>query len=493
MTRATLSLKRLDARWIVVIAATILGLAAVRWPVPAAAVCVALIGAAIVALVWSRLPSVALTLVGVCLVGYAFLGRGFAYVGVPPLFIGEISLGLGLLALWRVGRVHLVRTRPLLFALGVFLLIGLLNTVPYVGQYGINALRDAAAWLYGLFAIVVATLVLQLGRFEGALRAFTRLLPWFLALGPLGLVLFRLAGNAIPSWPMSGTPILAPKGGDIAVHLAGIGAFLLLGLHRAYATKLGTAGREWLWWALWLIGCLSTFTGRAALVTVAVGVLVVMLVRPGRAWLKPLYLSLVLLTCGVAFDMKVNLGVDREVSVQGLLLNVESLRSNTGTDTRDGSRTWRLEWWNDIVNYTVFGPYFWTGKGYGINLADADGFQVTQDSSLRNPHSGHLMFLARSGVPGFVAWVGLQIAFAVSLVLAALRARRAGQLRWASINVFLLAYWAAFLTNAAFDVYLEGPQGGIWFWSVFGFGLAALELQRRSAWWNAATSERTGA
>ena len=35
------------------------------------------------------------------------------------------------------------------------------------------------------------------------------------------------------------------------------------------------------------------------------------------------------------------------------------------------------------------------------------------------------------------------------------------------------------MINASFDVYLEGPQGGIWFWSFFGFGMALLEVQRR--------------
>jgi hypothetical protein len=33
--------------------------------------------------------------------------------------------------------------------------------------------------------------------------------------------------------------------------------------------------------------------------------------------------------------------------------------------------------------------------------------------------------------------------------------------------------------NMAFDVYLEGPQGGIWFWSVLGLGVAALTIQDR--------------
>jgi hypothetical protein len=34
------------------------------------------------------------------------------------------------------------------------------------------------------------------------------------------------------------------------------------------------------------------------------------------------------------------------------------------------------------------------------------------------------------------------------------------------------------MVNATFDVYLEGPQGGIWFWCVFGFGIALMEVQR---------------
>ena len=52
---------------------------------------------------------------------------------------------------------------------------------------------------------------------------------------------------------------------------------------------------------------------------------------------------------------------------------------------------------------------------------------------------------------------------------------------WARLNLWTLASWAAFMINASFDVYLEGPQGGILFWSFFGFGMALLEMQRRGA------------
>jgi hypothetical protein len=36
--------------------------------------------------------------------------------------------------------------------------------------------------------------------------------------------------------------------------------------------------------------------------------------------------------------------------------------------------------------------------------------------------------------------------------------------------IWLLAYWLAFMINAAFDVSLEGPTCGIPFWTIFGLG-----------------------
>jgi len=35
------------------------------------------------------------------------------------------------------------------------------------------------------------------------------------------------------------------------------------------------------------------------------------------------------------------------------------------------------------------------------------------------------------------------------------------------------------MVNASFDVLLEGPMGGIWFWTVYGVGLAAMWIYQR--------------
>src|SRR5690606_25549056 len=107
-----------------------------------------------------------------------------------------------------------------------------------------------------------------------------------------------------------------------------------------------------------------------------------------------------------------------------------------------------------------------------------DGFQVNEDSSLRSPHNGHLTVLARSGVPGFALWAMLHLGFAAMMLRAHSRSRAGGDEYMARISLWILAYYAALMVNGTFDVYLEGPQGGIWMWTVFGMGIAAALVAR---------------
>jgi len=101
------------------------------------------------------------------------------------------------------------------------------------------------------------------------------------------------------------------------------------------------------------------------------------------------------------------------------------------------------------------------------------------DHSLRAPHSAHMDVLARMGVPGLVIWAILQGAWGVGVFRAFLSARRNDDERWQGVLLFLLALWSAFLVNSSFDVFLEGPMGATWFWTIFGAGAAAAWLYRR--------------
>jgi hypothetical protein len=426
------------------------------------------------------LPRLFLVALGGLLFGYACFGWRFASLGVGPLFVGEIVLATGLLAAFRVERPQWLLRSPLLLLLMLFVMVGALRTAPFLSEYGIDAARDAVVWVYALFAILVAANLRQSGLEAQAVAQYARWVPLFLLWAPAVLIIARLTPDASPSSVI----YRIAKAGDVATHLAGGLTFLLLGLHRrpeaSYPRRLPWA--EWLLWGFILIaGVMVAATTRGGLLAILIPVGVVLLVRPGAAGIKValaggglLFLALLTLAAEVSFGTSMG----RELSAEQLVNNLGSIFTGRMGQSADGTRVWRLMWWNQIIEYTVHGEYFWTGKGFGINLANSDGFQVLAGGYLRSPHSIHMTVLARAGVPGMVLWAAILVVFAGSLVRGYLQGRRAGDERWACVHLWILVYWLALLINASFDVYLEGPQGGIWFWSLIGFGIAVRRLQR---------------
>jgi O-antigen ligase len=219
------------------------------------------------------------------------------------------------------------------------------------------------------------------------------------------------------------------------VHLGGAAVFLLLGLHQVSMrpSKTRSSLKEWVWWMAWLAGYLVVATGnRGGLLAALIAILVVLLLRPlsewGKVGLKVVLIGSLLTVVFFALDLDIDLrGTSRKISPQQILANLQSITGSGPQEQLEGTKTWRLIWWNDIIDYTLFGEYFWTGKGFGINLADDDGFQVSTGAPLRSPHNGHLTVLARTGIPGLILWTLLQGTFAVSLLRAYFHARRARQ------------------------------------------------------------------
>jgi hypothetical protein len=221
---------------------------------------------------------------------------------------------------------------------------------------------------------------------------------------------------------------------------------------------------------------------RGAFLTIATVAAAASLFRPTRRYFQILLVAGGCLGLAYATGFEVDPGNTdnrRVISVQQLLTNLESIVAPSSNAEVSGTKRWRELWWEQIIDYTFFGEYFWTGKGFGINLATADGFQLKIDNSLRSPHSIHMTVLGRAGVPGVVLWGALQLTFGLALFLKFLDDRRAENNELARVEAWILLYWLAFLINGSFDVAIEGPQNGIWFWSVFGFGLALIVAPRR--------------
>jgi hypothetical protein len=171
---------------------------------------------------------------------------------------------------------------------------------------------------------------------------------------------------------------------------------------------------------------------------------------------------------------------ERPISTRQIVDNVASIVGRSGQQT-EGTKEWRLEWWNIIVANTVFGPNFWTGRGFGLNLADADGFRDTDHPdapALRSPHNVHMTVLARAGVPGVALWSLFLISWLAILTNAGLAARRLGHAEWANLFLFIGCYVTSMIINASFDVALEGPMLGICFWCLVGFGIGSVMIYR---------------
>jgi O-antigen ligase len=412
----------------------------------------------------------------VTLLGYALFGKGWAYVGVPPLYIGEAVLLCGVVWYFTLAPAGLLSIE----SIGFLLLLsgwGMLRTWPYVSTYGIDALRDAVIWGYCAFAIILfAYIRADPTRLQWLLERYRQFTAIFLVGIPIVWMSRYLLANVMPHWPWADVPVVDARAGDILVHLSGILAFWVAGFD----------GRIGFTRAILLAGCVAVIGAyeRAGLVAFAICFAVCFCCRPSNRLLHRLVgvgcVGLILLAVsGIRFEVPSPESTKvREVSFEYVLANVLSVVADTDVGDLDDTKQWRLDWWNEILDYTLRGRYFWVGKGFGINLADDDGFQVMANRSLRSPHNGHLTMLARAGVPGLALWAMAQLSWAYAVIRAYRESRRCCDGQWSSLFLFLFVYWLAFMTNASFDVFIEGPMGGVWFWVIYGVGLSAVWLYR---------------
>jgi hypothetical protein len=412
-------------------------------------------------------------LIGLCLIllGYAILGRGFAY-----LFIGEMALAAGFLVMICTPGWSRIFEVPQLLLLLPFWAWGLARTIPFLRIYKADAVRDAMLWGYSGFAVVVAALILSdPTRLVALLRRYRTFAYIFLASIPLVMALFRGARTMLPVWPWAGVPIIHEKEGDIMVHLACIFAFWISGL----------PGRiNPIWLVLLTVNVAGAgMIDRAGLLAFLMVVALCAACKPRHAVIWRMCVAAVLavfVLWATNIHIPVPGGKGRDISFEQIVINMKSMTGDTGADGLDSTKEWRVEWWHAIENYTFFGPYRWTGKGFGVNLADDDGdFQVLRDNSLRAPHSAHMDYLAREGVPGLAMWSVLNLVWFGMMASGYYSARVHDDGRWEAVFMFLIACWAAFIINSSFDVFFEGPMGGIWFWVIFGVGATAHYLHKR--------------
>lgn len=406
------------------------------------------------------------------LVLYAAFGKGFAYAGWPPVYVGEVLLvtvlGASLRSRWALptNAAAVITAGLLAMAAVQFVSDRLGATVPLL-----ETLRGLAPVYYASFAFGGYALLrdyeLREGRravLDAVERAAARAAP--LVLGVLlvlaGLLLVRPSG--LPAWPGSGVPVLLTKPGDIAVALV---LFLPILRSPAVADKVRLPPSIVLAMVVFT-GLLVTFRSRGALLALVIGLVVARpnSVRIARGLLAATAVLLLLYVTG----LRVEVG-RREVSFDAARDAAASLVVSEPDDEIGsnlvGTRNWRAEWWSGIWDDATGEAMVLHGHGWGDNLAVRYGVIAPSAGDearvLRLPHSIAFSLIGRAGILFAVGF----LAVPVVTIVRSLRRQWSGA-PGPVVDGARGAVAAAVVTSLS-GVYIESPQGGILLWSLIGF------------------------
>ena len=386
---------------------------------------------------------------------YVFLNKGVAYTYlVEALWLFGI-----LLLLMHRKKVELIwnkSTKLILF----FIVISFVYILRGFTKYDIiDLIRDGFIFQYGWFVLILFLFKEKLEIIWETLFFIYKWLP-FVAL--LNFILQYFVPFFETVAPFGGIPILLYKNGDMGVQLL-ISTLLLLYSFENKTLKW----RVLLSLVIALDFLILASYSRSGIVAFLASMLCFIYFNKdiqlqARVRLLIKYLPIILL---VVTPIYINIKVaenfqGRAVGLEQIKNNFSSIVGGTTDATSENNVVWRLVWWAKIIDYSLSFPNFFIGKGLGMNLATDDDI-ITLDDSLRSPHNFHLNIMSRFGVLIFMIWTYFLIQLLRPLFKKQLQGKRL------LIGCILLA----FLLNASFDVFLEGPMGAFPFWTWLGLYL----------------------
>lgn len=386
---------------------------------------------------------------------YVFLNKGVAYTYlVEALWLFGI-----LLLLMHRKKVELIwnkSTKLILF----FIIISFIYILRGFTRYDIiDLIRDSFIFQYGWFVFI---LFLFKEKLEIIWETLFFIYKWFPFVALLNFILQYFVPFFETVTPFGGIPILLYKNGDMGVQLL-ISTLLLLYSFENKTLKW----RVLLSLVIALDFLILASYSRSGIVAFLASMLCFIYFNKdiqlqSRVRLLIKYLPIILL---VVTPIYINIKVaenfqGRAVGLEQIKNNFSSIVGGTTDATSENNVVWRLVWWAKIIDYSLTSPNFFIGKGLGMNLATDDDI-ITLDDSLRSPHNFHLNIMSRFGVLIFMIWTYFLIQLLRPLFKKQLQGKRL------LIGCILLA----FLLNASFDVFLEGPMGAFPFWTWLGLYL----------------------
>jgi hypothetical protein len=386
---------------------------------------------------------------------YVFLNKGVAYT-----YLVEALWLLGILLLFmhrkKVELIWNKTTKLLLF----FIAIGFIYIIRGITKYDIiDLIRDSFIFQYGWF-----TFILFLFKEKSAQiwKTLFFIYTWFPFVALLNFIFQFFVPFFETVAPFGGIPILLYKNGDMGVQLL-ISTLLLL----LYFEKKSIKWRVVLSLVIVLDFLILASYSRSGIVAFLASLICfiyfnkdIQIQSRVRKLIKYLPFILLIVT-PIYINIKVTENFQgRSVGYEQIKNNFNSIVGGTTDATSEDNVIWRLVWWAKIIDYSFTTPNFFIGKGLGMSLATEDDI-ITLDDSLRSPHNFHLNIMARFGVLLFMIWTYFLIQILRPLFKKHLTGKR----------LLIGCVLFAFLLNASFDVFLEGPMGAFPFWTWLGLYL----------------------
>ena len=383
---------------------------------------------------------------------YVFFNKGIAYS-----FLAEILWATGFILLFLSRRsYHFVwdkRSMLLLF----FIIVSLIYIPIGMRNYPIiDVIRDSFIFQYGWFAFFVFLFYdMQKAVWKNIIRIYT----WFPIFGLLNFFLINFIKDFDTVSLFGDVPFVLYKYGDMGVHLL-ISSLILLAYQNHRSVRFQVVMALLILFNLLILTAYS----RSGMLAYVLGVSLFVFFTKSEIIKSKIKLYLKYLPILLLIVIPIYASIKVQENFQGRAVGVEQLKQNVGSfvgvskdDNLDNNKIWRLVWWGKILDYSFSKEYFFQGKGLGLSLAESDDVMADVEE-LRSPHNFHLNIMARFGVPIFCIWL-----FWVFLIFKPLFRKQLNE-KEILITIILLA----FIINASFDVFLEGPMGAFPFWTWFG-------------------------
>jgi hypothetical protein len=403
----------------------------------------------------------------IMIAGYSTFGRSFAYLGVPPVFIGEMYIA------WWIVRgpgnwlTHFVEDCRQLKFLPTMILLNLLWGMfdvfrpLFVGKHEVGLTLETFAFNYYPLVLLIG---IEIGRritFENFIQFWKYYSLYFVA---YSVVMMAGADN----WPLN----LPWKSNVPIFNVPGMAGFVGVG-----TLALWPHLEKWKW--RWIVLALSTapvFTspGRGTFLALLLGMAVVGLWAPRRLVLiGGAAIGVVVLMSALSLiippqtgrattlDPVVNIARVRATFDQNgayLMMRRDGyIQEAENMKIAQGTAQWRETIWTNAIKSLDTGTLIFFGQGHGASVT-----ALTPDNQeLRTPHNFIIYSLYYTGAVGLTIFC----LFILALLLATQKVREP------ALRALLLAQILIMCLMAAVGNMFETPFNAIPFYLIAGIGL----------------------